>query len=221
MTPRPVTLLLLARHGETVDNAAQIMQGQTQGRLSERGLQQAAELAAKLATCRIDAVVSSDLYRSVQTARIVSEPHGLPVQQTPLLRERDWGSFTGRYIPDLKDEPWPQDIESLDSLLERAQRFLQYIMTNYEGQTVLAVGHGIINKAIQAAFFRRPMNQVERMSNCEVRQLRLTVSAEVSMVTAAASAVAASAASAGTSAEVTASTEVTASAASSDAATAE
>lgn len=175
-----MTILYLIRHGETVDNVAQIMQGQTQGCLTEHGREQAEEVAARLAEEKIDAIVSSDLRRAIQTAEIISTRHGLPVSVTPLLRERDWGSFTGRYIPDLKDEVWPEDIESLDCLLERAQRFLEYIMTNYEGQTVVAVGHGIVNKAIQAVFYHKPMNQVQRMSNAEVRVLCLSTTAEVS-----------------------------------------
>jgi probable phosphoglycerate mutase len=175
-----MTILYLIRHGETVDNVAQIMQGQTQGCLTEHGREQAEEVAARLAKVKIDAIVSSDLRRAIQTAEIISSRHGLPVSVTPLLRERDWGSFTGRYIPDLKDEVWPEDIESLDCLLERAQRFLEYIMTNYEGQTVVAVGHGIVNKAIQAVFYHKPMNQVQRMSNAEVRVLCLSTTAEVS-----------------------------------------
>lgn len=175
-----MTILYLIRHGETVDNVAQIMQGQTQGCLTEHGREQAEEVAARLAKVKIDAIVSSDLRRAIQTAEIISTRHGLPVSVTPLLRERDWGSFTGRYIPDLKDEVWPEDIESLDCLLERAQRFLEYIMTNYEGQTVVAVGHGIVNKAIQAVFYHKPMNQVQRMSNAEVRVLCLSTTAEVS-----------------------------------------
>lgn len=162
---------------------AQIMQGQTQGCLTEHGREQAEEVAARLAKVKIDAIVSSDLRRAIQTAEIISTRHGLPVSVTPLLRERDWGSFTGRYIPDLKDEVWPEDIESLDCLLERAQRFLEYIMTNYEGQTVVAVGHGIVNKAIQAVFYHKPMNQVQRMSNAEVRVLCLSTTAEVSTTT--------------------------------------
>lgn len=178
-----MTILFLIRHGETVDNVAQIMQGQTQGCLTEHGREQAEEVAARLAKEKIDAIVSSDLRRAIQTAEIISTRHGLPVSVTPLLRERDWGSFTGRYIPDLKDEVWPEDIESLDCLLERAQRFLEYIMTNYEGQTVVAVGHGIVNKAIQAVFYHKPMNQVQRMSNAEVRVLCLSTTAEVSTTT--------------------------------------
>ena len=156
-----------------MDNVRQIMQGQTQGELTEHGREQAAEVRDQMRCYAVDAVVSSDLKRSIDTARIIAEPHRLTVVQTPLLRERDWGGFTGRYIPDLKDEVWPDDIESLDCLLERAQRFLEFIMTNYEGQTVVAVGHGIVNKAIQAVYHHKPMNQILRMGNAEVRELQL------------------------------------------------
>lgn len=167
------TLLFLARHGETVDNAAQIMQGQTQGQLNDIGRQQAEQLRNELADKQFDAVIASDLYRSVETAEIVAGPHRLPVVTTPLLRERDWGSFTGRFIPSLKDEPWPDDIESLDALLARAARFLDFVRRDYAGKRVLAVGHGIINKAIQAVFYGKQMREVERMTNCEVRILEL------------------------------------------------
>jgi len=170
----------------------QIMQGQTQGCLTEHGRQQAAEVRDQMRQLAVDSVVASDLRRSIQTATIIAEPHGLPVVSTPLLRERDWGSFTGRYIPDLKDEVWPDDIETLDCLLQRAQRFLEYIVTNYKGQTVVAVGHGIVNKAIQAVFFRKPMNQVQRMANAEVRMLCLSTSAEVTSTTTVASSTVAS-----------------------------
>ena len=168
-----MTTLYLVRHGETVDNAAQIMQGQTQGQLNERGKQQARELADKMAGERIDAFVASDLHRAVETAAIVAGPHGMDVATTPLLRERDWGSFTGRFIPSLKGEKWPDDIESLDDLLRRARLFIDHVRRTYPGQTVLAVGHGIINKAIQAVYYGKEMKGIERMGNAEVRVLML------------------------------------------------
>jgi len=167
------TILYLVRHGETVDNARQVMQGQTQGELNEEGIRQARELALRLKDEPIDVFVASDLRRSIDTCRLLAEPHGLPVATTPLLRERDWGSFTGRYIPDLKGEPWPGDIESLDDLQQRARQFLDYIRDTYPGQRVLAVGHGIINKAIQAVYYGKLMREVERMANCEVRVLKI------------------------------------------------
>ena len=168
-----MTTLYLTRHGETVDNANKIMQGQTQGMLNDNGIKQARELAAKLADKPIDVFVSSDLKRAVDTCRIVAEPHHADVKVTPLLRERDWGSFTGRYIPDLKDAVWTDDIETIDELKLRAGKFLEYVRREYKGKTVLVVGHGIINKAIQAVYYNKEMKDVPRMENAEVRVLKL------------------------------------------------
>ena len=170
------TTIFLVRHGETVDNARQIMQGQTQGELNERGIDQARQVALRLAGEPLDAVVASDLRRAVQTAEFIAARHGLTVTTTPLLRERDWGGFTGRFIPELKHEPWPDDIETEEALLERARQFLLQMTATYPGKRVVAVGHGIVNKAILAVFAQCPMREVQRMMNAEVRLL--TVSAE-------------------------------------------
>ena len=170
------TTIYLVRHGETVDNARQIMQGQTQGCLNEKGREQALQVAQRLADEQIDAVVASDLNRAIQTAEYISALHGLAVKTTPLLRERDWGGFTGRFIPDLKGEVWPDDIESEETLLLRARAFLLYITTTYPGKRVVAVGHGIMNKAVLAVYAKCPMREVQRMMNAEVRIL--TASAE-------------------------------------------
>ena len=166
-----LTTIFLVRHGETVDNARQIMQGQTQGELNEQGRKQAQQVAERLSAEEVDAVVASDLRRAIQTAEIIAKPHGLQVVTTPLLRERDWGSFTGRFIPDLRGETWPDDIESEDALLKRAQDFLQKMTATYEGKRVVAVGHGIINKAILAVYASCTMKEVQRMMNAEVRIL--------------------------------------------------
>ena len=167
------TILFLVRHGETVDNANQTMQGQTQGELNERGILQAQELSEEWKDREIDVIVSSDLKRAIDTAAIVAAPHGLEVVKTPLLRERDWGDFTGRYIPDLKNEPFPDNVESLENLLSRAGEFITYVRETFPGKKVLAVGHGIINKAIQAVYYHKSMREIQKMSNAEVRELLL------------------------------------------------
>ena len=189
------TVIYLVRHGETVDNAQQIMQGQTHGCLNEKGREQARMVAERLAGEAFDAVVASDLRRAVQTAEIIAAPHGLSVVTTPLLRERDWGGFTGRFIPDLRNELWPDDIETEEALLTRARTFLMYMTATYPGKRVVAVGHGIFNKAVLAVYAGCTMREVQRMMNAEVRVL--TVSAEraasATAVTAAATPAAASA----------------------------
>ena len=168
-----MTTLYLVRHGETVDNVNMIMQGQTPGQLTENGICQAQEVRDRMASENFAAIIASDLRRSVDTARIIAEPHHLEVVQTPLLRERDWGGFTGRYIPELKGEVWPDDIETLENLLSRAGEFIAYVKKTYPGKKVLAVGHGIINKAVQAVYYKKSMSEISRMSNAEVRELVL------------------------------------------------
>lgn len=168
-----MTTLYLVRHGETVDNVNQIMQGQTQGQLTDNGIRQAEEVRDQMALEDFSAIIASDLKRSVDTAQIIAEPHHLEVVQMPLLRERDWGGFTGRFIPDLKGEVWPDDIETLENLLSRAGEFIAYVRKTYPGKKVLAVGHGIMNKAIQAVYYGKQMSEVQRMTNAEVRILEL------------------------------------------------
>jgi probable phosphoglycerate mutase len=168
-----MTTLYLVRHGETVDNANQIMQGQTQGQLNDNGIKQAREFSEQWKDKSIDIILASDLKRSIDTARIIAEPHHLEVLTTPLLRERDWGGFTGRFIPDLKGETWPDDIETLENLLSRAGEFIAYVKQTFPGKKVLAVGHGIINKAIQSYYYQKPMSEIQRMQNAEVRILEL------------------------------------------------
>lgn len=188
-----MTKLYLVRHGETVDNAAQILQGQTGGELNATGIAQAEEVARKMANEHIDVFISSDLHRSIQTCEIIAKPHfnestdkslqkgntdnpwQATITTTPLIRERDWGDFTGKYIPTLPKDPkdWPDNVESLEKMKSRAQNFLTWLKVTYPDKTILAVGHGIINKAIQSVYFKRPMNEIEKMGNAEVRVLVL------------------------------------------------
>ena len=57
-------------------------------------------------------------------------------------------------------------------LYERAGNFVKYLKNNYDG-TILAVGHGLINRAIQANIQDIPLSNIrtiERVNNCEVRK---------------------------------------------------
>lgn len=166
-----MTILYLVRHGETKDNVEKIMQGQQHGELTSVGKAQIEELAITLSGIHIDAVVSSDLKRAYDSAQILARQKNLKLQTTPLLRERDWGDFTGRYIPSLKGLSMPNNVEKMDDLLARAKCFIKWIETNFQGQTVLAVGHGIINKAIQAVYYDKLTREIPKMKNGEYRKL--------------------------------------------------
>jgi len=90
-----MTELILIRHGETAWNAEKRLQGHLDIPLNEEGLRQAAALGAALADEGLDAIVSSDLQRALQTAQAVADRAGLPVQVDRGLRERCFGAFEG------------------------------------------------------------------------------------------------------------------------------
>jgi probable phosphoglycerate mutase len=68
--------LWLVRHGETEWNAEGRWQGQTDVHLSELGREQARRLARRLEGEHFNAVISSDLMRAHETARIVASKLG-------------------------------------------------------------------------------------------------------------------------------------------------
>ena len=88
--------LIVVRHGETDWNRIRRLQGHTDIALNADGIEQAARLAAALATEPIGAVHSSDLSRALATAEPVAAALGLPVRRDPRLRERNYGVLEGR-----------------------------------------------------------------------------------------------------------------------------
>lgn len=168
--------LYLARHGQTEENVARIFQGHLPGKLTAEGVVQAEALHERLLGVSLDAVVSSDLQRCVDTARIAVGDRGLPWEQTALLREIDWGSWTGLAIKEVDLQHVPADVETEAMLYERAGRFVDYLKRHYDGKRVLTVGHGLINRAVQACIqgvTLQHLRSVPKMDNAEVRRLEL------------------------------------------------
>ena len=126
--------LILSRHGETEENKLRIMQGQMPGHLSELGKQQAEQLADLLEEEEIDVIVSSDLARSYDTAMAVARRKGLEPVRTPLLREMDWGIYTGKVANEMDFKNLPESVESVEALYKRAGEFLQFLQTSEAGQ---------------------------------------------------------------------------------------
>lgn len=83
------------RHGRTEWNAARRFQGQIDIPLSDEGREQALATAAALASEPLDAIVSSDLSRALDTAAAIAERHGLEVSADGRLREFAFGEWEG------------------------------------------------------------------------------------------------------------------------------
>ncbi|MRW83623.1 histidine phosphatase family protein [Pseudoduganella sp. FT26W] len=155
------TTILLIRHGETAWNAVRRLQGHIDIPLNEEGERQAAALARALSAEKIDAVVSSDLQRAVQTAQAVAAQHaGIALQTDAQLRERAYGVFEGMLYQDIQDE-YPADFtlwqardidavmphgermaESFRQFYERVIGALRKVAARHPGRTVAVVAHG-------------------------------------------------------------------------------
>lgn len=88
--------LILVRHGESVGNAAGVLQGRLDFGLSERGLAQAKLTAERLRDAEAARVVSSPLKRAAQTAGFVAEALDLELHLEPDLAEYDIGGGAGK-----------------------------------------------------------------------------------------------------------------------------
>jgi probable phosphoglycerate mutase len=101
-------VILLARHGETDDNAPpRRVQGRLDPPLNDRGREQARELARKVAAeHEVAALWVSNQRRALETAAIVAEAIGLEPRVDPRFAEADWGRWQGRLVEDIeRDEP--------------------------------------------------------------------------------------------------------------------
>ncbi|KFH42164.1 phosphatase -like protein [Hapsidospora chrysogenum ATCC 11550] len=144
--------LFLVRHGETVDNAANVYAGTRDSALSMHGVVQAQRLASHLASsrhCSGDTqIFSSTLQRAAKTAEAIRDACGAgSVRQLAQLRERDFGSLEGTKIGAVAHE-YAQDAESAQSMRDRVDDFLDHhllplVMLLAAGDVVI-VAHGII-----------------------------------------------------------------------------
>ena len=99
-----IDTLILVRHGETVHNASGIAQGWGDSALSDRGEQQVARLAEKIAKWNVDAIISSPLGRAMATARVIAKATNLEVTTLDELREMNYGGWEGRSFLDVRRE---------------------------------------------------------------------------------------------------------------------
>lgn len=168
-----MTHIYLVRHGETIENKQQILQGHLPGHLTEEGIKQAEALKDQLVdSCTaFDVLLVSDLKRTMDTAEIINSRLHLPIIPSVLLRERDWGSYTGVSIHTAQTTSIPDDAESVEQMFTRARAFLVYVDQHFHGKRLLVIGHGLFNRTIQACLSECTIRDTPRFSNCEVRHL--------------------------------------------------
>jgi broad specificity phosphatase PhoE len=152
-----VKKLVLVRHGETDYNRQHRLQGQLDIPLNDIGIAQAKRVSLALRSDAFDAIWSSPLSRSVDTAIHINRFHDAPLHRLELMRERSFGQLEGQPQQALKDlqnestQTFAQISapggESLFELSQRAQN-LQTKLHGFSGERLLLVGHAGLFRAL-------------------------------------------------------------------------
>lgn len=147
--------LILIRHGETDWNVEGRLQGATDIPLNEKGRRQAAGLALAIRDHSVNRIVSSNLTRAIETARVISHGLDTPFQIDARLRECTFGSLEGLLVAEFKTlvsshphtvqdaydfRPWGG--EHREDVITRHIGLLDELCAEDSDGTCVLVGHG-------------------------------------------------------------------------------
>ena len=147
------------RHGETDWNREGRYQGHCDTQLNANGIAQAHAAAGLLAGASIDRIVSSPFLRALATAAIVAERLQRPIHVERGLVERNFGSFNGLLIREVKAQHGlrpdqssrsilPADADPWHEIFERIPPVIARWMTAHASETLLFVSHSGVFDAL-------------------------------------------------------------------------
>lgn len=158
-----MTRIVLVRHGQTQWNRVERFRGRADVPLDETGVAQA-EATGRRVACEFQptAVYSSPLSRAIRTAEAIAGHFRLPIQPHPGIVDIDYGEWQG-LTPDEVRARWPGEVaawygapheavipggETLAGARARAMSAVVGVATRHGGETVVLVGHTVVNRLI-------------------------------------------------------------------------
>jgi probable phosphoglycerate mutase len=158
-----MTTIILVRHGQTEWNRVERFRGRADVPLNEMGIKQAEATGKRIAEkWKPAAIYSSPLSRAVKTAEAIAKHFDLKVQIHPGLADIDYGDWQG-LSPDEVCARWGEMLEkwynaphlavipngeTLADLRERAMKTVNELAARHAGETILLLGHTVINRII-------------------------------------------------------------------------
>lgn len=156
--------ILLIRHGETLGNRNRVVQV-PETPLSDRGLEQAARLGARLVTNPIREIWTSPQTRARMTAEAIERATGLTAHERPDLAERNFGTVRGTPYAELGfdlmgpnfdppgGESWAVFHQRVDRIWSEVEtHWLQHYVSERErtepGGHLVIVSHGLVCRSL-------------------------------------------------------------------------
>ena len=175
--------LILARHGESEANVSYLLQGQTDGKLTKKGIEQAKKVGEELKKKnKIDMIFCSPLGRCVETLeKILTEYHfDGPIFMSKLIEERDYGEYDGVEAALVNSDDLNQNnkvnkemgIEPLVEFVKRVHLFLEDLKLEEENSTILVVSHEGPIKMMTAEITGKTFDEIN-VKNAEIAEFNL------------------------------------------------
>lgn len=154
-----MTTLIFIRHAYSLGNQLDLCSGQQDYPLTEKGHEQAGKLSKHLKkTYPIEAIYTSDLIRTIQTAQPTAEAFGLEIQADPRFREVCLGEWEGQpwkaveeADPELtaswcnmnlyRADRRPKGAECFEEIWERADSAIRDVVSRHRGKCVAIFSH--------------------------------------------------------------------------------
>jgi len=159
------TRIIFIRHGEAENNRLHIIGADMN--LTEKGIKEVVKMEKRLKTVYFDAIYSSDLHRTVHTAKIFAQTRKLGIIIKKELRERFYGRFEGKKISEYQHDMKHiitqmktltdaelftfrryDGFETDKEVILRCRKFMRQVTESFTGKTVLAVTHGLFMRIV-------------------------------------------------------------------------
>ena len=152
-----MTTIYLVRHAEAEGNLYRRIHGWYNSLITENGYRQIKALEERFRDVPVDAVYSSDLFRTMTTARAIYIPKNLPLNTDPGLRELNLGEWEDRTFGDVRHtDPYQMDLfnrtdpaweveksESFFQLGDRLYDTVRRLAEEHPNQTIALFSHGM------------------------------------------------------------------------------
>jgi phosphoserine phosphatase len=185
-----VTRIVLTRHGHVAGIEPERFRGRADLPLTALGAAQAKALAARVAREWSPSIVyTSPLERCVATGAAIARACGIRIEALADLIDIDFGRWQGKTVQQVRRSSpklvaaWhdtPQLVripggDSLQDLIARAANVLRIVLERHakESDTVVAVGHDNVNRAILLLLLDQPASAFRRISQapCAITEI--------------------------------------------------
>lgn len=151
--------LYIVRHGETIWNRKEIIQGHKDSSLTSKGKRSAQRIGRRFRNEGIARIYSSDLGRCIKTAEMINKNLNVKLIRTSKLREQNFGRYNGKpdwLIRGKIDLPNPNSkfsgIESFNQMKKRIMQFV-YSLAFKDFEKILIVTHEGPLRAILSDYY--------------------------------------------------------------------